>query len=140
MSILHKNSIKSSFACICAHSKLSVWVCNLQHWCMCQQLLELLKTSLTFLCPFKFLTFSLQRCDRIINLREVPDEPLVVAFQNHEGSHLIHILRSYPLYDGSYHFYIYCNAFLGDQIPQVMYLSLKKIALVELNIKLMLSQ
>lgn len=49
-----------------------------------------------------------------------------VTFQSHKWSHLIHIHRSCSLHDRSHIFWIYCYVILGDNMPQVTYLSLKE--------------
>ena len=67
LSFLNDNSTNSSLEIIGTYYKLLVCIHNLQHQFMCQQLLKLLKTSFTFLCPLKIITFPLQLCDRICN-------------------------------------------------------------------------
>ena len=58
--------------------------------------------------------------NRICNAWEVLDEPPVVTCQSHEWSYLIHILRSCPLHDGPNLLWIYCYAFIGNNMFQVM--------------------
>ena len=125
--VLHKNSSKSLTSCISTHHKIFFRICNLQYWCTCENILQLLEAFFTPRCPFKFYSLLFQRSDWVWNLGKYFNGPPIITNKTQKNSHICYILCIWLVHNGFNIFWINWYSFLGSNVTQIMNLIFVKV-------------